>query len=106
MPSVHISAGIQGIGTGNPGYSLTAEKNWMRDAGSFNFFAGIGYRSNTKLLSPVGGFKYSPDGRFNIGVQYDEINTDPFATMNVGNFVFGGYLIDFKRPAYMVGTRF
>jgi hypothetical protein len=107
MPSTHVSAGVQGIGTGNPGFSATAEKNWMLSSGgSFNAFIGVGYRTNSKTTRLLGGFKYSPDGRFSVGVQDDGFNKHPFATYAVGQMVYGVYLVDTKSPGLMVGARF
>lgn len=106
LPSTHFSAGLQGIGTGNPGFSLTSEKNWTVGVGSLNIFLGLGYRTNVQTLRGVGGFKYSPDGRWNVGYQNDGVTHYPFVTLSQGQFTLGVYLIGFKSPAYMVGTRF
>ncbi|MEA2553707.1 MAG: hypothetical protein QOJ65_1883 [Fimbriimonadaceae bacterium] len=106
MPSTHISAGVQGIGTGNPGYSATAEKNWDLTRGTFNAYIGVGYRTNKKSTKMVGGMKYSPDAHWSIGLQNDGIVNDPFLTYSEERFTTGIYLIDMKNPAYMVGFRF
>lgn len=106
MPSTHFSAGVQGIGTGNPGLSATAEKNWSVGEGSFNAFLGVGYRTNRRLTRMVGGFKYSPDGRWAVGLQNDGLVNDPFVTYSRDRLTTGVYLIDLKRPAYLIGVRF
>lgn len=106
LPSTHVSVGIQGIGTGNPGYSATAEKNWNLTRGSFNAFVGIGYRTNRRIGRMVGGMKYAGSGHWSVGVQNDGLQTDPFATVSQGNWTAGLYFLDFERPAYMLSTRF
>ena len=105
LPSTHISAGVQGIGTGNPGFSATAEKNWQLGDGSFNAFTGVGYRTNRKLTRMVGGFKYSLDA-WAIGLQNDGLVNDPFLTYSQDRYTTGIYLIDLKHPAYLLGWRF
>lgn len=105
-PSVHASAGVQGIGTGNPGYSLTAEKNFAGAEGSLNVFAGVGFRSNENHAHPVAGMKYSFTNGLTLGVQHDGHETHPFVTFSRNKLVVGFYLIDGKAPAYMVGARF
>ena len=105
IPSTHISAGVQGIGTGNPGYSATAEKNWMVHDATFNAFVGVGYRTNRQLTTMVGGFKYS-QGDWAVGLQNDGLVNDPFLTYSHDRFTSGVYLIDMKRPAYLLGLRF
>ena len=37
--------------------------------GSLNFFLGAGYRTNRKIIRMVGGFKYTPDGQWAVGLQ-------------------------------------
>lgn len=107
LPSTHLSAGVQGIGTGNPGYSLTAEKNWnLGGASGLNVFLGVGYRTNRKIARMVGGFKYSPDGHWNIGLQNDGLVNDPFVTYSADRWTAGMYLIDMEHAAYMIGVRF
>jgi hypothetical protein len=102
LPSTHVSAGVQGIGTGNPGFSATAEKNFDR----LNLFVGLGYRTNSKLLRPVGGFKYRVNDAIAVGLQDDGIERYPFATYSWDRYTVGAYLIAFQRPALLVGTRF
>ncbi|CAN5518544.1 hypothetical protein BH11ARM2_BH11ARM2_30420 [soil metagenome] len=106
LPSTHISAGLQGIGTGNPGFSLTSEKNWTLRFGSLNAFVGVGYRTNVRTLRGVGGFKFSPNGSWTVGYQNDGVTHYPFVTYNRGAMTYGAYLIGFKSPALLVGTRF
>lgn len=106
LPSTHVSAGVQGIGTGNPGFSFTSEKNWSLGEGNLNVFVGVGYRTNVRTTKLVGGLKYSPDGRWAFGYQNDGVEHYPFATFSQGTMTYGIYLIGFKSPAFMVGTRF
>lgn len=105
-PSTHISVGLQGIGTGNPGYSATAEKNWELERGLFNAFVGIGYRTNRKIGRLVGGMKYMGSGHWSVGIQNDGLQTDPFVTVSSGNWTTGLYFLDFEKPAYMLSARF
>ncbi len=105
LPSTHVSAGVQGIGTGNPGYSFTGEKNWNLATGSFNVFAGLAYRTNRKIGRGVGGFKYSY-GSYTIGYQNDGVEQYPFASVSQGQWTAGFYLIGYKSPGYMLGVRF
>lgn len=107
LPMINASIGLQGIGTGNPGLSLTAEKNFSLGKGIMgNAYVGAGYRTNENHLHPVGGFKISPDGKLYLGVQHDGHQTHPFATYSVGQMIGGVYLINGKRLAYMLGARF
>ena len=107
MPMVNVSAGVQGIGTGNPGFALTAEKNFPMYAGAkLNVFGGLGWRTNESHSHPVGGIKYTPDGRLFLGVQHDGHETHPFVTYVRNGLIGGAYLINGKRMALMVGVRF
>ncbi len=107
IPSVSLSAGIQGIGTGNPGFSITTEKNLRFDDGGFiNGFVGLGYRTNESHVHPLGGFKWSPDGKFSLGFQHDGHDGHPFTTYSIENYVVGVYLIGGDRPALMAGFRY
>lgn len=103
---MHASAGVQGIGTGNPGFSLTAEKNWDLPGARLNLFAGVGFRSNEDHAHPVAGMKYGLASGLGFGFQFDGHETHPFVTYSKGSAVFGLYLINGRSPAYMVGVRF
>jgi hypothetical protein len=105
LPSMHISAGVQGIGTGNPGYSATAEKNWQLNNGAFNAFVGVGYRTNRKLARVVGGFKYTRPA-WTLGLQNDGLVNSPFLTYSRSQYTAGFYLLDGHLPAYALGARF
>ena len=106
LPSLHVSAGIQEISTGNPGYSFTAEKNFKAGKGAINVFGGIGYRSNTRQARLVGGAKFSPNNQWTFGFQNDGIHTHPFTTYQWRNWITGFYLINLKSPGYLLGARF
>ncbi len=107
-PSVNLSAGVQGIGTGNPGYSATLEKNFILDGGksSINLFAGVGFRSNENIAREVAGLKFTTNDGFSIGIQDDGKLRNPFATYATGNFVAGIYLVGGEHPAFLFGMRF
>lgn len=106
LPAFNLSAGVQGIGTGNPGYSGTFEKNWELSAGSFNAYVGLGFRSNEDHSHMVGGVRFISKSGIGLGIQDDGHMTNPFVTLYRGNMTFGIYLVDSKRPAYLIGTRF
>lgn len=106
-PSLNFSAGVQGIGTGNPGFSSTIEKNWRFEGTSyFNAYVGVGFRTNENHGHPLGGLKYSPDGKVTVGFQHDGHNGHPFATYSMNNVVLGAYLVAGRYPGAMVGFRY
>jgi hypothetical protein len=102
MPALNGSVGVQGIGTGNPGYSATLEKNF----GQFNAYVGLGWRSNEPHSHLLGGVKYAFESGLALGVQLDGHQEHPFAVYSAGQMLYGAYLIDTKSPALMVGYRF
>ena len=106
MPSFNASAGVQGIGTGNPGYSVTSEKNFKTDSGMFNIYVGVGWRSNENISRGVGGMKFGLTNGVTLGVQNDGKQTNPFVTFGFGQQTVGLYLVGGKNVAYLVGTRF
>jgi hypothetical protein len=106
MPSVHVSVGVQGIGTGNPGWSGRLEKNFRTSAGNVNVFAGVGLRSNEDHAHPLGGIKLDMPSRLAVGLQWDGHNSHPFVTQGFGQFIVGFYLVGGRSPGYLVGARF
>jgi len=105
-PAIYASAGVQGIGTGNPGYSLTGEKNFAMKEGVLNTFAGIGFRSNENHSHLVAGGKFAFPNGFSLGVQHDGHATHPFVSYTKQGWIVGFYLIEGKSPGYMLGKRF
>ena len=105
-PAVNASAGIQGIGTGNPGYSVTLEKNFDPDGHRVNAFVGIGFRANENHSHGVGGVKVSLNANWTVVYQHDGHQQNPFITYGKGQAFGGIYLLDFERPALMFGFRF
>jgi len=105
-PALHMNAGVQGIGTGNPGFSATAEKNFAQSAGNLNFYAGIGYRSNEDHVHGLAGIKFQFKNNVTLGVQHEGHAAHPFVTYGYERYIFGVYLIEGKSPAYMIGARF
>jgi len=105
-PSVNVSAGVQGIGTGNPGYSGTLEKNWRTGTSTLNVYAGVGFRSNENHVHAIGGVKLTLAEGLAIGVQDDGHLTNPFLTYSLDKLTFGLYLVGGKSPAYLMGFRF
>ena len=105
-PAFYASAGVQGIGTGNPGYSLTAEKNFPTSEGTLNAFAGVGFRSNESHAHAVAGAKFAFPNGFSIGAQHEGHSTHLFVSYTKDGWIVGFYLIEGKSPAYMLGRRF
>jgi hypothetical protein len=105
-PAVFLSAGVQEIGTGNPGYAAVAEKNWNVGGGTLNTYGGVGARANEDHVHPVGGLKYSLDNGWSFGLQHDGHRGHPFVTLTRGQWTGGFYLLGGRDPAYMIGHRF
>lgn len=105
-PSFHVGAGLQGIGTGNPGYNARAEKLFHTPAGEVTAFAGIGFRSNEGHAHGLGGLKLRLECGFAVGVQADGHQTNPFLTFSKGQWTTGLFLIDGRNPAYLLAARF
>lgn len=105
-PSLSASMGVQGIGTGNPGYSVTAEKNWRMPEGTLNTFVGIGLRSNERHGHPLGGIKWTTPQGITLGFQHDGHNGHPFLSYGKGIWFGGVFVIAGKSPALMLGARF
>lgn len=106
LPSVVLSIGVQGIGTGNPGYSATAEKNWQVGSSKLNLYGGLGYRANGTQLFPLGGLKLVDTRGLSIGVQHDGFTASPFATLTKSRVTYGVYIVGGRNLAYLIGTRF
>ena len=105
-PSVNVSIGVQGIGTGNPGYSTTFEKNFMFDENNLNVYLGVGFRSNENHAHPIGGIRYSLKNGLGFGLQVDGHQNNPFVTYSQDQWLAGLYFVGFKTPAYLIGYRF
>jgi len=106
LPALNLSAGVQGIGTGNPGYAATLEKDFALEGVSWNVYAGIGFRSNESHSHLLGGAKVSLANDWALGVQADGHDVHPFVTKSFGPLIAGAYLIGTKSPAFMLGYRF
>jgi hypothetical protein len=106
-PMLSAGFGLQGIGTGNPGYFLTAEKTLDTKIGTFNGFLGAGYRSNEDHSHALGGLKFTPTASpYTFGVQLDGHQGHLFVTRDFGAWSLGAYLIDMKAPGAMLSVRF
>jgi hypothetical protein len=105
-PSLYASIGLQGIGTGNPGLSLTAERNFALSVGALNAYVGVGYRTNERHIHPVLGAKLELGGKVVFGFQNEGHQTHLFVTSNFDKATLGLYLIGGKSLGYMVGLRF
>ncbi len=106
LPGINLSAGVQGIGTGNPGFGLTGEKNFKLGITPVNAYVGVGFRTNEKHGHLLGGFKVSMNPRWTLGVQFDGHDHHPFTTFSREGMVIGFYLIQGKSLGVMTGFRF
>jgi hypothetical protein len=104
-PSAHVSVGVQGIGTGNPGWTGRLEKNFRLPAGNLNVFGGIGVRGNEDHSHPIAGGKFEHHSGFSVGVQWEGHAHHPFVIYAFGQHVVGLYLIGGNRMGYMIGMR-
>jgi hypothetical protein len=106
MPALVAGAGLQGIGTGNPGYFLTAEKNLMSREGSLTAYLGAGFRTNEDHGHLIGGAKFTPiASAWTIGAQADWHNVSPFITRSFPELTLGVYLIGLETPGLLVSKR-
>lgn len=105
-PGLFVSAGVQGVGTGNPGFAATMEKNFRGENGTINIFAGAGLRTNENHAHPVAGFRLSLHNGISMGVQHDGHQSHPFVTYSKDSFIAGFYLVGGEAPGYMAGLRF
>lgn len=105
-PSIYASIGLQEIGTGNPGLSVTAERNFPNSWGTLNAFVGVGFRTNERHVHPVLGAKLEFGGHVALGFQNDGHQTHFFVTGKLDRSVLGLYLIGGKRLGYMLAFRF
>lgn len=105
-PSVNVSAGVQGIGTGNPGYSATLEKNWQVGSSRLNVYGGLAIRSNQNELYGVGGIKLLDKSGVTVGFQHDGVQGSPFVTYSRDRTTLGLYLVGGQSLAYLIGMRF
>lgn len=101
-PSVNVMAGVQGVSEGNPGYSMTFEKNF----GPANIYAGISARSNENRGRLIGGGKYEFQPGWVFGIQADGKMEHLFLTHTWGQQIAGLYLVDLQTPGFMLGYRF
>ncbi|MBX7131685.1 MAG: hypothetical protein K1X67_03290 [Fimbriimonadaceae bacterium] len=106
-PSFTAGFGVQGIGTGNPGYFVTSEKNFPLGSGRATAYLGVGFRANESHGHMLGGFKFSPDDDWTLGIQFDGHAKHPFVTRRIaGGFTLGAYLIDAKSPALLFSVQY
>ncbi|MBC8065821.1 MAG: hypothetical protein H7Y17_13395 [Chlorobia bacterium] len=103
-PNLRVGFGVQGIGTGNPGYFATSEKTFAIPAGALTGYLGIGYRSNEDHAHGLAGVKFTPtQSAWTIGLQLDGHWAHPFAAYRIGKgSSAGAYLVEGKSPGLMV----
>ncbi len=105
-PAINVGAGLQGIGTGNPGYFAVAEKSFATHIGSVSAYLGLGLRSNENHAHMLGGAKFTPSlSKWTMGVQLDGHNVHPFVTRDFDSFTIGMYLVNLKSPGIMLSKR-
>ncbi|MFN3728485.1 MAG: hypothetical protein ACK4XJ_02070 [Fimbriimonadaceae bacterium] len=100
-PNLRAGFGLQGIGTGNPGYFVTSEKNWALPEGDLNLYGGMGWRANESHSHLLGGVKFSPRGPWTLGFQHDGHDGHPFIAYRYQEYALGAYLIAGKSLGIM-----
>lgn len=101
LPLIRAGFGVQGIGVGNPGYFMTAEKNRSWGDVRANGYLGFGLRSNENHGHMLGGLKASR-GAWSLGVQADGHNVHPFTTWSFDGGSVGVYLVESKSLGIML----
>lgn len=103
MPALNVGFGVQGIGTGNPGYFTTAEKSFQSTRAAINAYVGVGLRANENHAHMVGGIKMTPtNSPWTLGVQADGHNVHPFVTHRFPDLTLGLYLVNSKSPGLLI----
>jgi hypothetical protein len=105
-PGLNISYGIQSQETGATGTSVTLEKNFFRGNQSLNIFSGVSFRSTDSLGRFVGGVKFSPDGTWYVGNQYDGLANNPFVQYTWGDKSIGLLNVAGKKLTATFGITF
>lgn len=105
-PSLNLMAGVQGIGTGNPGYAASFEKNFRTPQGDWVAFVGIGFRANENHGHGLYGLRFALPNGLALGMQHDGHDSHVFTTYSRGRHFGGVYLVGLESPALMIGTRF
>lgn len=103
---VNVGYGIQSQETGASGFSTTFELNPNIGRGSLNLFGGASLQSDESRLRPVGGFKWSPDGTWVVGNQYDGRAQNPFVQYLFGNSSVGLLYVAARRLTLTGGISF
>jgi hypothetical protein len=102
-PDLRVGLGLQGIGTGNPGYFVTSEKNFSLPEGRLNAYVGVGFRANENHGHPLGGVKFTPPGPWTLGIQHDGHAAHPFIIYDTGGSPkLGLYLIEGRSLGFMI----
>jgi hypothetical protein len=105
-PAITAGLGLQGIGTGNPGYFVTAEKGFSFKTGSASAYLGAGFRTNENHGHMLGGVKFTPlNTPWTLGLQADGHNLHPFVTHAFPEFTLGLYLVNMKLPGVLFSKR-
>jgi len=102
-PNLRIGFGLQGIGTGNPGYFATSEKTLEGSVGIVTGYVGIGWRANEDHSHGLAGLKFTPKGQpWTVGFQADGHSLHEFVTYQTRDgWSIGAYLIESKMPGLM-----
>jgi len=103
VPRISVGLGLQGIGTGNPGYFATAEKTRVLPEGSVTAYVGVGFRANEGHGHLLGGARMTPTGSpWTLGVQADGHNVHPFVSRRFNDLTLGLYLVNLKSPGLLI----
>ena len=104
-PNLRVGFGLQGIGTGNPGYFATSEKTFSLKEGSLTSYIGIGFRTNEDHTHGLGGVKLTPAGSlWTLGVQFDGHWVHPFVTLSLRDgWTAGVYFVEGRSLGLLIG---
>ena len=103
---LNLGYGFQSQESGATGASATLEHNMVRGAGVLNLFGGISVQENDRRGRFVGGFKWSPDGKWFVGNQYDGRAHNPFVQRAFGDYSLGLLYVSARSLSLTAGWSF
>jgi len=106
LPGLNLSYGLQSQETGATGAAVTLEKNYRFGENRVNLFGGVSRQTNETKLRTVFGTKYSPDGKWFIGNQFDGRAQNPFVQYVKGDYSVGLLLVSAKDLTLTFGVTF
>ncbi len=103
-PNLRVGFGLQGIGTGNPGFFATTEKTHFMKEGAATGYVGFGFRANEGHGHPLAGIKFTPkQSPWTVGFQHDGHAGNLFGSYRIGQgWSAGAYWISMKSLGLMV----